>query len=398
MTTDTRTTSPTRRGTVPLLAAGVFVVGTSEFLPAGLLPLIAADLQVPIPAVGTLISMFAIGMLVGAPVMALLTLRLPRRLTLLGALAVFGAAHLLPVFVGGYGVLLVSRGIAAVACATYWAVASLIAIGTVDESRVPRALAALVTGLSLANIVGVPAGTWLGQGAGWKAAFVAVALASLLLFVLQAVAIRDRSSVPSEPLLRLARRELRVLTQPAALVTLGTTAAFQGAVFCAFSYLSPLLTEVAGVPAAVVPLVLLGNGVGMLVGIRIGNRLVTAGLLVTVRRCLLVLAGALLLVLAASWHPVAVIVAEVLLGVATGLLVPAINGRIFQVAGTAPTLASGMNVGAFNVGNAVGPWLGGLAIAAGLGLRAPVVIGIGLVVLALLLTQLSRALERPGLE
>ena len=252
--------------------------------------------------------------------------------------------------------------------------------------------------MSLANIVGVPAGTWLGQRAGWKAAFVAVALASLLLFVLQAVAIRDRSSVPSEPLLRLARRELRVLTRPAALVTLGTTAAFQGAVFCAFSYLSPLLTEVAGVPAAVVPLVLLGNGVGMLVGIRIGNRLVTAGLLVTVRRCLLVLTGALLLVLAASWHPVAVIVAEVLLGVATGLLVPAINGRIFQVAGTAPTLASGMNVGAFNVGNAVGPWLGGLAIAAGLGLRAPVVIGVGLVVLGLLLTQLSRALERPGLE
>ena len=395
--TDTQPTTRARRGTVPLLAAGVFVVGTSEFMPAGLLPMIAADLRVPLPAVGTLISIFAIGMLIGAPAMALLTLCLPRRVTLLLALTVFGAAHLLPVLVDGYPVLLASRAIAAVACATYWAVASVIAIGSVEKNRVPQALAALVTGLSLANIVGVPAGTWLGQRAGWQSAFVAVAVASLVLLVVQALTVRDSSPRPTEPLLTVARRELRILFRPVALVVLGTTAAFQGALFCAFSYLSPLLTDVAGAPAWLVPLALLGNGVGLLVGIQVGNRLVGAGLLVTIRRYLLVLAGVFLLVLASSGNPIAVTLAEVLLGVVTGLLVPAINGRIFEVAGTAPTLASGMNVAAFNVGNAIGPWLGGLAITAGWGLRAPVLIAVGLIGAGLLLTQLSRTLERPEL-
>lgn len=394
----TRTATPRRTDRMPrsvyLLALGTFCLGTSEFMLAGLLPEMAADLGTSIPTTGLLITAFAVGMLVGAPVMAVATLRFPPKTTLVVAAAVFGVAHLLPLLGGGFVVVLVSRVISAVACAAFWAVGAVLAARIAGDGRTARAMAVIVGGLTLSNIFGVPVGTWIGQTYGWQGAFVAVTVATGVVLV---PIVR---SVPATPVSGTGNLRARIGAEIDALrdrrlwLALATTAVFQSAVFCAFSYLAPLLTDVAGLPSKSVPLVLLIFGVGSLAGVILGGRFADRNMLANVFISLVALAAALLLVLllaGAGWWSAAAIF---LFGVAGFSIAAALSGRVFAFAGAAPTLTAGINVSAFNLGNAAGPWIGGLVIAAGLGLRAPLWAALCLVAVALVLAGTSALVER----
>ncbi|KNX39575.1 chemotaxis protein [Luteipulveratus halotolerans] len=380
---------------VYVLALGTFCLGTSEFMLAGLLPQLSDGLGVSIPRAGLLITAFAIGMTLGAPVMTLATLRLPRRATLLSAAAVFAAVHLLPLAFDGYAAVFAGRVIAAVACATYWAVGAVIAVRLAGPDLTARALAAIVGGLTLSNILGVPAGTWIGEQLGWQAAFVAVAIATIVIIgVLRVMVPVQPHDDASTPMKVLVRRELVAFRDRRLWLALATTASFQAAVFCCFSYLAPLLTDVAGISDSRVPLVLLLFGVGSFVGVTIGGRYADRDLLVNVCASLGAMTLALLLLIVLAGSGVGVVVATFLFGATAFSIAAALNGRVFAFAGDAPTLAASVNVSAFNVGNAIGPWIGGLVIDAGLGLRAPAWAAIGLALMALTIAAFSWRLER----
>lgn len=397
--TATATAPPqTARGRLPtsvyLLALGTFCLGTSEFMLAGLLPEMATDLHTSIPSAGMLITAFALGMMIGAPIMAVATLRMPPKRTLLVAGAVFTAAHLLPLLSDSFAMVLASRVVAAVACAAFWAVGAVLAARIAGPGRTARAMAVIVGGLTLANILGVPAGTLIGQHFGWRGAFVAVAVTTVLCMTLIAVRI---PSVPVAGVGNLRQRvgaELAALRQGRLWLALLTTAAFQAAVFCAFSYLAPLLTDVAGLGESSVPAVLLLFGIGSFIGVVLGGRFADRNMLGNVFISLIAMTSTLLLLLALAgsgwWAAVAVFG----FGAAGFSIAAALNGRVFIFAGAAPTLAAGINVSAFNLGNAVGPWVGGTVIAAGFGFRAPVWAAIGLAVLAFGIAGISAVVER----
>ena len=391
-------TSPTRTRlplAVYVLALGTFCIGTSEFMLAGLLPQLAAGLDVSIARAGLLITAFALGMTFGAPLMTLATLRLPRRATLLGAALVFAAVHLLPLAFDGYAAILVGRVVAAVACATYWAVGAVIAVRLAGPGQTARALAAIVGGLTLANVLGVPLGTWIGEQLGWQAAFVAVALATLAVTVVLRVMVPAQEHADaSTPMRVLVRREVAAFRDRRVWLALATTATFQAAVFACFSYLAPLLTDVSGISASRVPLVLLLFGVGTFVGVTIGGRFADRNLLLNVFVSLGAMVLALLALVTLAGSPVGVVVATFLFGATSFSIAAALNGRVFAFAGEAPTLAASVNVSAFNVGNALGPWLGGLVIDAGLGLRAPIWVAIALGLTSLTVATASWRVER----
>jgi DHA1 family chloramphenicol resistance protein-like MFS transporter len=387
---------PTRLpAAVYVIALTIFALGTSEFMIAGLLPDLAADLDVSIPAAGSLISAFAIGMLVGAPVMALLTLRFPRRTTMLVACVVFAAAHVVGTVSDDYGLLLATRVVAAVACATFWAVGAVTAVALAPEGSTARALAVVLGGLTLANVLGVPAGTWIGETWGWQSAFAAVAVATVVSTVATVLFVPDTGGDgASTPMRQRVAAELEVFGQARLWAALATTMTFQAAVFCAFSYFAPLLTDVSGIASSRVPAVLLVFGVGTFIGITIGGRYADRHALLNVFVSLAAMSVSLV-ALAIVAHSSALVVAGVFaFGVTSFSIASALNARVFGFAAAAPTLAAAVNVSAFNVGNAAGPWIGGLAISAGLGYVAPVWFALGLTVLALGFATVSWAVER----
>lgn len=377
---------------VYVLGLAVFAQGTSEFMLAGLLPGIAADLGVSIPAAGLLTSAFAVGMAVGAPLMSLLGRRWPHRRALLAFLLAFVAVHVAGAVTTDYGVLLATRVAAAFANAGFWAVALAAAVGMVPPDARARATSVVVGGVTVACVAGVPAGALLGGHWGWRSAFWAVALVSLPAVAAIARTIPDeRPDVPSP------RRELRVLRDRRVLLALLTNALVQGATFCTFTYLSPLATRVTGLDEAWVPVLLALFGVGSFVGVTLGGRIADA------HPTVLLLAGTGSL--AAGWTALALAagnpVAATVLVFVQGMLAfgtgPALITRVMHLASGAPTLAGGFATSAFNVGAVIGPWLGGLAIGAGLGHRSPAWVSALLMCLALavLATQVSalRAVE-----
>ncbi|MFC8731762.1 Cmx/CmrA family chloramphenicol efflux MFS transporter [Luteimicrobium sp. NPDC057192] len=390
-------------GVVLLLAAVTFCLGTSEFMIAGLLEQIADDLDVSIPQAGLLITAFAGGMVVGAPAMAVLTLRLPTRSTLVLMTVVFAGAHVLGALAPGYGALLASRVVAAVACGGYWAVAAVHAHRASPPEAVGRSLASLVGGLTIANLVGVPGGAWLGEQYGWRAAFWVIAVVTALAAVLVAVTVRDRRPAegvaePTAPTRTrdLLARELGVFRTGRIWLALATTALFQASVFAAFSYFSPLLTKVAGLDPDAVPLALVGFGVGAFVGVTAGGRIADRNLFGNLLGSLVATAGSLLLLAAVASVPWAAIGAVLLVGMSAFSIAGALNARVFQIAADAPTLAASMNTAAFNIGNAAGPALGGAVIALGLGYRAPLLVGVVLAVGALATTLV--VIRREGIR
>jgi DHA1 family chloramphenicol resistance protein-like MFS transporter len=381
---------------VYLLGLGVFSLGTSEFMIAGLIPDLTADLGITIPQAGVLITAFAIGMVIGAPVVTLLTLRLPPKQTLLAAVAVYVVMHLIGVLVHDYLPLLITRVIAAVVYAAFWAIAAVTAGRLAGAQHIARAMAILVGGLSLANLLGVPAGAWLADQAGWRSAFLAVAGASLItgLLIMVAVPATGSSGSRNQQVGARLRAELAAFARLRMWLALLTTALFQGGVFAAFSYFAPLLITISGVPVARVPIYLLIFGAGALAGTMISGRVADRGPLANVAISLGASIAASAVLLIVSGSPIGVGVAMAAYGLAAFSIAGALNARVLGLAGDAPTLAAAVNTSAFNVGNAAGPWFGGLVIAAGLGFRAPVVVGMILFAGALLVAGVSWAVER----
>jgi DHA1 family chloramphenicol resistance protein-like MFS transporter len=376
---------------VYVLGLSVFALGTSEFMLSGLLPAVADDMNVSIPRAGLLISAFAVGMVVGAPLLAVATLRLPRRTTLISLIAVFGVGQIAGALAPNYAVLFASRVVSALACAGFWAVGAAVAIAMVPVTARARALAVMIGGLSIANVLGVPAGAFLGESLGWRSAFWAVGAASAVALVGVATLI-PRIPLPDEkPQLR---RELRIYRDRQVWLSISLIAFAAGGVFCAFSYLAPLLTDVSGLDDSWVPVVLGLFGVGALIGTMIGGRIADAhlfGVLLSGIAASSVLLVALALL---GQYAVAAVTLAFLLGVSAFYTAPALNARMFNVAGKAPTLAGATTTAAFNLGNTGGPWIGGAVIDAGLGFASPAWAGAALTVTAGAVTAVSLRLHR----
>lgn len=415
----TSTPALERRPRVPaqvyLLAAVIFCLGTSEFMIAGILEPLSADLGVSIPQAGLLITGFAVGMIVGAPAMTLLTLTLPRRATMIITIVGFAALHILAALSPDYGLLMATRVLSAFACGGFWAVAAVHTTRISPAAVQGRALANLVGGLTVANLVGVPMGTWIGTQFGWRATFWAVALVTALAAVLITFTIRpdatirpdtdshDTDAEPSgdaphaaeaKPGLRtLLRAELAAFKGPRIWLALSTTALFQASVFASFSYFSPLLTRVAGLSPELVPAVLAAFGIGAFVGVVVGGRLADRNVFGNIIGSLAALAISLGALWLCAENGVLAIIMIVLIGASGFSIAGALNTRVFQIATDAPTLAASVNTSAFNVGNALGPALGGWVIAAGLGFRAPIIVAIGLALAALIIVAVAIRVE-----
>ncbi|MBP2471357.1 DHA1 family chloramphenicol resistance protein-like MFS transporter [Crossiella equi] len=346
---------------------------------SGLVPGIAVELGVSVPAAGALTSAYAVGMVVGAPVVALVSLRWPRRVALSAFLAVFLLVHVVGALTGSYGVLFGTRVVAALANAGFLAVALATATALVAPDRKGRATAVLLGGVTLACVAGVPAGALLGQLWGWRAAFWAVALASVpaLLAVLRAVPAGGGGVVPS------VRGELAALGRPQLVVVLVLGALVNGATFCSFTYLAPVATEVAGLGAGWVPVVLALFGLGSFLGVGLAGRVADSRPLPVLTVGGLVLAGGwAVFAVTAGYAWVALGLVLVLGTLSFGVGSTLISQALYAGSG-APRLAGASATAAFNVGAALGPWVGGLALAAGFGYRAPLWVSAGLVLVAL---------------
>ncbi|APU15124.1 MULTISPECIES: Cmx/CmrA family chloramphenicol efflux MFS transporter [Actinoalloteichus] len=375
-----------------LLGLAVFAQGTSEFMLSGLGPDIAEDLSVSIPAAGALTSAFAVGMIIGAPLMALLSLRWSRRRALLVFLLVFLIVHVVGALTTSYEILLVTRVVGALANAGFLAVALVTATGMVEPDAKGRATAALLGGVTIACVAGVPAGALLGQAWGWRSAFWAVALVSVpaVVAILRAVPSAAPADAPAdaapagEVAVPSARRELRALRSPRLGTLLALAALVNGATFCTFTYLAPLITDVTGLGAGWVPAGLALFGIGSFLGVTLAGRIAD-----TRPIPLLAIGGTMLLF---GWigfaltagSPAAAIVLVLVQGTLSFAVGSTLISQVLYAAGDAPRLAGGFATAAFNVGAAIGPWLGGITIDAGLGFRSPVWVSALLVALALI--------------
>ncbi|GAA2409191.1 MFS transporter [Streptomyces pulveraceus] len=376
---------------VYILGLSVFALGTSEFMLSGLLPPIADDMDVSIPRAGLLISAFAIGMVIGAPLLAVATLRLPRRTTLISLISVFGLGQVAGALAPTYEVLFASRVVSAFACAGFWAVGAAVAIAMVPVNSRARAMAVMIGGLSIANVLGVPLGAFLGENFGWRSAFWAVGAASAVALV-GVTTLIPRIPLPErKPRLK---QEMSIYRDRQVWLSIVVTALAAGGVFCAFSYLAPLLTDVAGLDSGWVPTVLALFGIGALVGTTIGGRVADAhlfGVLMSGIAASTVFLAALALF---ASNQVAAVGLSFLLGLSAFYTAPALNARMFNVAGAAPTLAGATTTAAFNLGNTGGPWLGGTVIDADFGFAATAWAGAAMTVLALVAVVVSLRLQR----
>jgi DHA1 family inner membrane transport protein len=372
------------------LGMGGFTIGTTEFVAMGLLPEIADGVQVSIPSAGHLISAYALGVVVGAPVLAYLGARLPRRGLLLALMGAYGAANAASAVAASFGMLVVARFAAGLPHGAYFGVASLVAASLADPGRKGRAVAQVMLGLSVANVVGVPAATWMGQHLGWRSAWWAVSLLALVTVVLIVAFVPAAPGSPDAT----GRRELRAFTSAQVWLTLLAGAIGFGGFFAVYSYVAPTITQVGGLGSGAVPVFLLVVGLGMVVGTWLAGHLADWSIF----RSLLGSAvgmGLVLLLFAVvapyGWWSLPVLFLVPVLG---SVLVVNLQMRLMDVAGEAQTLGAALNHASLNVANALGAWLGGIVIAAGWGYRAPAVVGAGLCVLGLLALVWSATLHR----
>lgn len=357
------------------MALGAFAIGLTEFAVMGLLPQIATDLSVSIPSAGNLVTAYAVGVVVGAPLLTALSVRLPRRTMLALFMGLFAAGNALAAVAPGFGTLLVARVLSGLPHGAFFGVASLVAASLVPPHRRASAVASLLLGLTLANLVGVPAATLLGGLAGWRLAFVVITVLAVLC-VAGVLAFVPRDAVTERPGLRA---ELAVFRSPAVLLVLGLVITGCGGLFAFYTYIAPIVTEVSGFGTAAVPVLLAVFGLGMTAGTILGGRLADR---LDGRRALvgLLAAQAVLLLAAGPAMRVQVLVPVAVFGVGVlGLaLVPVVQSVVMDAAADAPALASATVQSAFNLANALGASLGGVVIAAGLGLAAPATAGAAL--------------------
>jgi DHA1 family inner membrane transport protein len=373
------------------LAVAAFGIGTTEFVIMGLLPDVARDLAVSIPRAGLLVTGYALAVTLGSPVVAIATARLPRRATLLGLMGVFILGNTLCALAPGYWTLMAARVVTALAHGAFFGIGSVVATQLVPRHRRAQAIALMFTGLTLANVLGVPAGTLLGQAEGWRATFWAVvvigvaAVAALLAFV---------PAIAADPNTDLLG-EFRALRRTQVLLAMLISVLSSVSLFCVFTYIAPLLERVTHFTPHAVSLVLLLVGVGLTAGNLLGGWLADWRLMPSIMAAFVALAVILAGLYAATPFPVAAIVMLTLWGAASFTLASPLQMRVVDEAIEAPNLAATLNQGAFNLGNAAGAWLGGMAIAAGWSFRDLPVISAGVAVVALGFTVFSYMLDQP---
>ncbi|QIS18392.1 MFS transporter [Nocardia terpenica] len=361
----TTTTRPTRRlpSGVVVLSACVFTVCISEFMISGLLDAMSASFRRPAPVIALLTTVFAVAVMVSAPVTAAFTVRLHPKRTLIAAMSAFAVAHVLSAAIPVFWAVIAFRAVAGVACATQLSVGAVAAVRMVEPSMRARALAVVVGGMTVANVVGVPVSAWAGSLFGWQAAFVLVAVLAVVGCVLLGRTGIEHTPAADEGLRAQLAVEARVLIRPAMLVTFAVVVLFQIAMFATFTYLQPLTTQIGHLGSGVTGGLLALFGVGSMLGVTLGGAAVRHGFLRTMATGLIgtiVTIAALMVLIHQSVIVVGVVV--FLFGTAVCVTVPALNGRVFALAGDAPTLASGVNVAMLNLGNALGPAIAGLLI------------------------------------
>jgi MFS transporter, DHA1 family, inner membrane transport protein len=349
------------------LTAGAFGIGVTEFVIMGLLPQVAADMQVSIATAGLLISGYALGVVVGAPVLTIMTGRLPRKTVLIGLMGIFIIGNAICALAADYTLLMAARVVTALAHGTFFGVGSVVATKMVSADKRASAIAVMFTGLTVANILGVPFGTWLGQTFGWRSTFWAVSLVGVVaLVIIAAVLPRDREAPEASDW----KADLKAISRGPVLLGLLTTVFGYAGVFAVFTYIAPILTEVAHLPESWVSPILLVFGGGLIAGNILGGKAADRNLRMTVIGTLALLALTLVLLPATFASPIAVIVFVGLIGVAAFATVAPLQMWVLGKAeGAGEQLASSFNIGAFNLGNALGAWAGGMAIDHHLGLE-----------------------------
>ncbi len=372
------------------LALGGFAIGTTEFVTMGLLPDIADSVGVDIPSAGHVISAYAVGVVIGAPVIAALSARLPRRALLVGLMAALLVGNVLTALAPGYRTLLVARLLAGLPHGAYFGVASLVAASLVAPRLRGRAVSSVMLGLSVALVAGVPAATWLGQTVGWRAGYwVVVVLAAATMAAVLAVV----PSLPGRPEATV-RGELGALRRPQVLLTLAVGIVGFGGMFALYSYVAPLVTDVAGLSRGTLPVVLFVYGIGGVIGTALAGRLGDWALFPSLAGSLVALMAVLAgTALVASWAP-GLVVGVLLVSISGSTLAILLQLRLMETAGEAQMLGAALNHSALNLANALGAWLGGMVIAAGLGYRAPSAFGAGLAVAGLVPLAVSAVVRR----
>jgi MFS transporter, DHA1 family, inner membrane transport protein len=376
------------------LMVGSFAIGTTEFVTMGALPQVAAGIDVSIPKAGHVISAYALGVVVGAPLLAYFGAKLPRRALLVGLMVAYAAFNALSALAPGYGALLVARFLDGLPHGGYFGVASLVAAGMVGPERRGRVIALVMSGLSVANVVGVPSATWLAQTAGWRAAYVVVAGLAALTVLLIALFVPATPGNPEAT----GRRELSALRSPLLWLTILAGAVGFGGMFALFSYIAPAVTEVGGLAESAVPIFLLVMGIGMVVGNWVAGILIDWSLRTTVLLSPLVLAVTLLLTWALVPYGWVALPAVFLVMLAGSGLALSLMIRLIDAAQHAETLGAATAHGALNIGNALGAWIGGVVISAGFGFRSPLMVGVVLSLLGLAVIALTLRVDRPQVE
>ena len=387
--------SPRMPLAVYALTAGAFGIGTTEFVIMGLLMQVSADLKVSIPSAGLLISGYALGVFVGAPLLTAMTGRLPRKAVLVALMVIFTVGNLACALAPNYAALMAARVLTSLAHGTFFGVGAVVATSLVADDRKASAISIMFTGLTVATLLGVPAGAWIGLHWGWRASFWAVTAVGVVATVVIASLVPRAAAAPARASLR---QEMAAVVRPQVLLGLLTTVLGFGGMFTVYTYIQPILTGLTGFADAAVSPIMLVFGVGMIIGNLLGGRLADRRLRPALLGSLFALALVMALmglVLHSRWTMVLFIG---LLGAAAFATVSPLQLWVLQKASGAQSLASSLNIGAFNLGNAFGAWLGGIVLAHGVGLAQLPWIGALVPLGALLLAVWALQLERGTLR
>lgn len=374
-----RTQATRRRLAMLALSIGGFGIGTTEFASMGLLPDIATTMGISEPAAGHMISAYALGVVVGAPTIAALAARVPRKMLLLVLMAAFSLGNLGTVFAPSFDELVISRFVAGLPHGAYFGVAALVAAHLAEPGKRAKAVAMVMMGLSVANVVGVPIATWIGQALGWRSAFALVAIIGALTVTALILWMPSLDTMPTTSPVT----ELGALRRSQVWMTLLVGVVGFGGMFAVYTYIASTLTDVAGLARALVPVALMIYGLGMVVGNYVGGWLADHFQLRGTAVGLAAMAVFLAVFVAAAHNPVTALILVFLIGASGSSVVPGLQTRLMDVADDAQTLAASLNHAAFNLANAIGAALGGAVIAAGFGYTAPAAVGAGLAVAGL---------------
>ncbi|ONK11974.1 MFS transporter [Streptomyces sp. MP131-18] len=382
------------------LAIGAFGIGTTEFVVTGLLPEISDEYGVSVPTAGFTTSGYALGVVVGAPVLAIAGARVTRKRMLLVTMVLFIAGNLVSAVAPAFGVMLAGRVVASLAHGAFFGIGSVVAASLVAPEKRAGAIAWMFTGLTVANVVGVPAGTLLGQQVSWRLTFGAITLIGVVALVgVAALVPRGAGDAPAGERSAAGgglRRELAAFRDSQVLLAMAMTVLGFGGVFAAITYIAPMMTDAAGYAESSVTWLLMLFGVGLVAGNLIGGRYADRALMPMLYTSLAALAVALAAFTVTANNKVAAAVTLMLIGAFGFATVPPLQKRVLDHAPGAATLASAVNIGAFNLGNALAAWLGGLALSAGAGATLPNLVGAAMAVSALALAVVAARLERGG--